>query len=499
MKKACKSPSEWLRLLCRDWAVENIEIAEATDLKFLAYKSYLKGKLTSQLLCRISIPELGKDYGEDGSIDFWKTLGIHDEFDIRFIISQVEKFCSMYSIRSIDETPLLDESALEEATKAAAAAAAGLTVSPLHNYLATSLDITRPSPVRRGEPRRLPLSTAREISVLSKESDHGKIAEDQLAKEFTREDKRQLKLLERQKREDFEQQRKDAALQRAADLVRSNRVPIEITRGAKVARAVQRMVNANTTAAKRKVKGSKDSVSEQDPTKDSSAKDDNTKKKRKKKARSDISVSTASDLDQIVTHSKNLFIKYNAIANAHNQRISWAMISKELGMHNKVREKYARMHSRALQSGFDFTTNGHYMIKDHPEIFIGSTTKKRRKVTTAEDSALGKASSDDDYLPTSLINQPMGQEQAESHILHTDHGQEINISDVNQMHEGSSHPTDLDHHNHLPSYSRDMSQHITDDQVAAAVDAAIKTVPVNQTTDYAAAEEAAEVALCAHL
>jgi len=288
------------------------------------------------------------------------------------------------------------------------------------------------------------------------------------------------------------------------------------------------MVNANTTAAKRKVKGSKDSVSEQDPTKDSSAKDDNTKKKRKKKARSDISVSTASDLDQIVTHSKNLFIKYNAIANAHNQRISWAMISKELGMHNKVREKYARMHSRALQSGFDFTTNGknlnfqfikldnkdwnlfnafsnlkpitgHYMIKDHPEIFIGSTTKKRRKVTTAEDSALGKASSDDDYLPTSLINQPMGQEQAESHILHTDHGQEINISDVNQMHEGSSHPTDLDHHNHLPSYSRDMSQHITDDQVAAAVDAAIKTVPVNQTTDYAAAEEAAEVALCAHL
>jgi len=142
MKKACKSPSEWLRLLCRDWAVENIEIAEATDLKFLAYKSYLKGKLTSQLLCRISIPELGKDYGEDGSIDFWKTLGIHDEFDIRFIISQVEKFCSMYSIRSIDETPLLDESALEEATKAAAAAAAGLTVSPLHNYLATSLDVS---------------------------------------------------------------------------------------------------------------------------------------------------------------------------------------------------------------------------------------------------------------------------------------------------------------------------------------------------------------------
>lgn len=123
------------------------------------------------------------------------------------------------------------------------------------------------------------------------------------------------------------------------------------------------MVNANATAAKMKVRGSKDSVGEQDPmnTTDSSVKDDNRKKKKKKKTRSDISVSTASDLDQIVTHSKNLFIKYNAIANAHNQRISWAMISKELGMHNKVREKYARMHSRALQNGFDFTTNGKHL------------------------------------------------------------------------------------------------------------------------------------------
>jgi hypothetical protein len=139
------------------------------------------------------------------------------------------------------------------------------------------------------------------------------------------------------------------------------------------------------------------------------------------------------------------------------------------------------------------------MIKDNPEIFVGSSAKKRQIVTTAEDSALGKASSDDDYLPTSLVNQPMGQEQAECHILHTDHGQEINMPDVNQIHEDSSHPTELDHHNHLPSYSRDMSQHITDDQVAAAVDAAIKTGPVNHTTDYAAAEEAAEAALCAHL
>jgi len=143
MKKACKPPSEWLNLLCRDWAVENIEIAEATDLKFLAYKSYLKGKLSSQLLCRISIPELGKEHGEDaGSIDFWKTLGIHDEFDIRFIISQVEKFCVIYSIRNMEDATILDESTLEAATNAAAAAAAGLTVSPLHNFLGADLDVS---------------------------------------------------------------------------------------------------------------------------------------------------------------------------------------------------------------------------------------------------------------------------------------------------------------------------------------------------------------------
>ena len=76
------------------------------------------------------------------------------------------------------------------------------------------------------------------------------------------------------------------------------------------------------------------------------------------KRRSDIVVSNASDLDRIVTHAKNLWIKYNAIAKEHNQKISWAMISKELGIHVKVREKYARMHARAVQRGFDFKRCG---------------------------------------------------------------------------------------------------------------------------------------------
>lgn len=38
--------------------------------------------------------------------------------------------------------------------------------------------------------------------------------------------------------------------------------------------------------------------------------------------------------------------------------MSWGTVAKELGIHVKVREKYARMHARALQRGFDFKTCG---------------------------------------------------------------------------------------------------------------------------------------------
>ena len=137
MRKASKPPSEWLKLLCQDWAMENMDIAENADLKFLSYKSYLKGKLSSQLLCRLSIPEMVNDVNMNtSSIEFWKILGIQDEFDIRHIISQVEKFCSSYSIRStFVDGDLLDDTALDATN---AAVAASLTVSPLHNFLDVS-------------------------------------------------------------------------------------------------------------------------------------------------------------------------------------------------------------------------------------------------------------------------------------------------------------------------------------------------------------------------
>jgi hypothetical protein len=92
MRKAVKTPSEWLRLLCKEWAIENELLVETTDAKFLDYKPYLKGLLTSQLLCRLSIPP-NKDPSLDGgspqSLDFWEILGVTDDFDRSYIVAQV--------------------------------------------------------------------------------------------------------------------------------------------------------------------------------------------------------------------------------------------------------------------------------------------------------------------------------------------------------------------------------------------------------------------------
>jgi hypothetical protein len=84
--------------------------------------------------------------------------------------------------------------------------------------------------------------------------------------------------------------------------------------------------------------------------------------------RSAVMVSTGSDLHQIVIHSKNLWAKYNAIAREHNQKVCWSTVARELGINVKVREKYARMHARAEARGFDWLNNGHWKIKDHPEV-----------------------------------------------------------------------------------------------------------------------------------
>jgi hypothetical protein len=144
-------------------------------------------------------------------------------------------------------------------------------------------------------------------------------------------------------------------LQRAAELVASNRVPIEITRGAAAAKAAAYAALAGVVVPPQ--------ISED---------------QSQKKGRSAIVVSTAKDLHQIVSHSKNLWAKYNAIAKEHNQKVNWTTVAKELGIHVKVREKYARMHSRAEQRGFDWDKSGHWKIKDHPEVFVEPTQAEQK-------------------------------------------------------------------------------------------------------------------------
>lgn len=160
--------------------------------------------------------------------------------------------------------------------------------------------------------------------------------------EATREERRRIRLEMKREREKFAQEQKEAALRRAAELVQSNRVPIEITRGAAAAKAAVQTAIPSPTPL-------------QPP-------EPQTKK------RSAVVVSTASDLHQIVTHSKNLWAKYSAIAKEHNQKVNWATVARELGIHVKVREKYARMHSRAEQRCFDWERYGHWKLKDHPEV-----------------------------------------------------------------------------------------------------------------------------------
>ena len=401
MRKANKPPSEWLRLLCRDWAIENEHTVQATDLQFLGYKSYLKGRLSSQLLCRLSIPEMAQMENDTSSsvqvpvpvpvsnttstnnnrnIDFWTILGIQDDFDKSYIISQVERFCAFYSIRAV----IVDDDIMEQQQEQKQQQHHHQhqqqhhhqQQQEQHHHQQQQEQQQEQQEHHHQEQHQQPMVDSPDTDTASllmhHHTDTGHVnvqnmyhhhlnsgfvntdqhtakhrhrveanvrkAVDRAAREASREEKRQKKLKSRQNREQIIREQKEAALARAAELVRSNRVPIEITRGGAAAAQAADAAVAMMGVVKP---------------------DDNSIDSRtKKKQRSDIIVSTASDLDRIVTHAKNLWTKYNAIAKEHNQKVSWSTVAKELGIHVKVREKYARMHARALQRGFDFKICG---------------------------------------------------------------------------------------------------------------------------------------------
>lgn len=345
-------------------------------------------------------------------VDFWKILGIADEFDKSYIIAQIERFCAMYNIRGLPdeyEGLFAPDLAAQDAASMAATAAAGMNVSPgsgggfsmmnhhhgMPPYIdphttaaaaAAAVAVTSPdlgkltkkqvSEVSRAQRLAKDAEKAleqerkqnlkkeqRRISQERKEQkqrDREALAQRKAVergqREASREDRRKKKLGIRVEREKFAQEQKELALKRAAELVASNRVPIEITRGAAAAKAA---------ASAALVAGGHEPAPEPISV-------------PLKKARSAIVVSTAADLHQIVTHSKNLWAKYNAIAKEHNQKVNWITVAKELGIHVKVREKYARMHSRAEQRGFDWEKYGPWKIKDHPEIFVEPTESEQK-------------------------------------------------------------------------------------------------------------------------
>jgi len=428
---ATKTPSEWLRLLCRDWSLENEAVVAATDTRFLHYKSYLKGQLTSQLLCRLSIsgnegggyPDTAYDPMAAVPIDFWKILGVHDEFDRAHIVANIERFCSLYNIRAgtLDESPLsppcyaADAAAINDnvavvgnnyfpeamnpvvdpATTAAAAAAAGLSANyNEHAFLypieASATSVTMATKQYFGQPKVRQNNAVKsqerrlkaEMREREREAYSVRKAAEKAARLATREERRQRKVNMRKQREDYAQKQKEAALRRAAELVQSNRVPIEITRGAAAAQAA-----ANAAVANAAIPAAEEALDRPFPGAYVSV--------PAKKGRSSIVISTASDLDQIVTHSNNLWAKYNAIAKEHNQKVNWIVVAKELGIHVKVREKYARMHARAKGRGFDFCNWGQFRIKDYPQYFldpIGPVAEQPTKIEEPgkQESPLGE-------------------------------------------------------------------------------------------------------------
>jgi hypothetical protein len=106
MRRASKPPSEWLKLLCKEWAIENEVLVETADAKFLDYKPFLKGILSSQLLCRLSVPATGKFAAEFD--DFWEILGVADAFDRAYIVAQVCMSFSMVLLRHVGSRILVE-------------------------------------------------------------------------------------------------------------------------------------------------------------------------------------------------------------------------------------------------------------------------------------------------------------------------------------------------------------------------------------------------------
>ena len=326
MRMASQPPSEWLYLLCPGWASLNADIAAATDARLMSYKPYLGGQLSSQLLCRLSIfgsETVSLPWMEGNSppsFDFWKILGVEDGFDRAHIVSNIERFCSVFDICGGNP----NDSSIS-------------AFSPFSSVPNQGYDGVKDNATKR-RPKSALKESEKQAFALRK-------AAEKAARAASREEKRKQKIEIKRQRAEMAKLQKEVAFKKVAELVQSAHVPTEIIDGSTSTAAAPKLEPALPVPAA-----------------------------AMRKNRSSIVISTASDLDQIVTYSNILWEKYNAAAREHNKRVKWIMVAKELGINVKVREKYARMHARAKMRGFDFVNWGHYRIKDYPQYFLEPLT-----------------------------------------------------------------------------------------------------------------------------
>jgi len=437
MRKSVRSISGWLHLIARDWCLSpsNCVILSGVDTAFEEYKPFLRGRLSFQLFCKSGLDsDLWARLGVQDEFDRMYVVAQVEKFAEVYQHANpfaaaaaaaaaataagmsppfpVLPFGALPTFDSQLASVSFDANASQPAdpnATAAAAAAALAAGSPLGSGVATPLlypfplaytgglspasasaSLRKPAPPHRpnvaGAVRRLSppaedraLATEERRRQRARERDATALRKQQerIVREVERDAKRRRRAEEREQREREQQRDKDAALQRAADVVVSNRIPIEITRGIPAPPAPQ-----NTSlgaAAPLRVSQAPGNMPLATPSAADEANDVNRMPWAKKSFRSSIVVSTAADLDQIVKTANALWEKYKLIAKEHNQKVNWATVAKDLGINVKVREKYARMHARAIQRGFDFERNGHLKIKDHRNIFHEPLNPDRNK------------------------------------------------------------------------------------------------------------------------
>lgn len=194
-----------------------------------------------------------------------------DEFDKSYIIAQVERFCSLYNIRGVPlddlgQDPLFSDYGTPDGADVGAdpgtdagslvlppyldpGAIPGTDLSKLSRRQATevskahrmakdaekALELERKHNMKREQKR--VAQERKEQKAREREAHAVRKAQERAAREATKEERKRKKVEIREHREKLVKEQKDAALKRAAELVSSNRVPIEITRGAAAAKA----------------------------------------------------------------------------------------------------------------------------------------------------------------------------------------------------------------------------------------------------------------------